>query len=52
VGNLERLLGATGLNSVVPEPETYAMMVAGLGSSGLMLRRRGMLVRFRPNFGA
>ncbi len=29
----------------VPEPETYAMMVAGLGLLGFMLRRRGRLPR-------
>ena len=29
------------VSSVVPEPETYAMMVAGLGLLTFMLRRRG-----------
>ena len=29
----------------VPEPETYAMMVAGLGLLGFMLRRRRRLPR-------
>ena len=34
--------------SVVPEPETYAMMVAGLGLLGFMLRRRARLPRSGP----
>ena len=31
--------------SAIPEPETYAMMVAGLGLLGFMLRRRGQRPR-------
>ena len=34
-------MGVQGFSSVMPEPETYAMMVAGLGLLGFMLRRRG-----------
>jgi hypothetical protein len=30
----------TGSPSVIPEPETYAMMLAGLGLMGVMVRRR------------
>ncbi len=43
---LEAWNGATLVNSttmsvqVVPEPETYALMLAGLGALGLVLRRR------------
>jgi PEP-CTERM motif len=42
VGQLERTVSVGGFSSVqaIPEPETYAMMVAGLGLLGFMLRRR------------
>ena len=37
----ERRLRASGLAMPVPEPETYAMMLLGLGVVGWMRRRRG-----------
>ncbi len=39
-GVLFRGVTLDGFSGVVPEPETYAMMVAGLGLLGFMLRRR------------
>ena len=33
-------VGVTGLAAPVPEPETYAMMLAGLGLMGFMVRRK------------
>ncbi len=32
----------------VPEPATWAMLLAGFGLAGAMLRRRGQTARFRP----
>jgi len=32
--------GATNVTAAVPEPETYAMLLAGLGLLGGMARRR------------
>ena len=43
MGVVDRGVVVGGFSSVVPEPETYAMMVAGLGLLGFMLRRRGRL---------
>ncbi|MDN5936503.1 MAG: FxDxF family PEP-CTERM protein [Nitrosospira sp.] len=37
---VERNLGVAGTIAVVPEPETYAMLLAGLGLMGAMARRR------------
>ena len=45
VGALVREVSANGFSSVVPEPETYALMLAGLGLLAFMLRRRGRLPR-------
>ncbi len=39
-GELHRGAAANALSAAVPEPETYAMMVAGLGLLTFMLRRR------------
>ncbi len=39
-GIVSRVAGVNGFSSAIPEPETYAMMVAGLGLLGFMLRRR------------
>ena len=44
-GRLSRDAFVIGSSSVVPEPETYAMMVAGLGLLGFMLRRRTSALR-------
>jgi hypothetical protein len=33
-------IGSPGVSAAVPEPETYAMMLCGLGMIGLALRRR------------
>lgn len=35
--------GITGMVSVVPEPETYAMLLVGLGLLGFSARRRGTI---------
>jgi probable HAF family extracellular repeat protein len=51
-GGFSYLFEATGINnsgqiiaaSVIPEPETYAMLLAGLGLVGFMARRKGLLV--------
>ncbi|MBI1988969.1 MAG: choice-of-anchor A family protein, partial [Betaproteobacteria bacterium] len=40
-GNFEVQPGAAPLLLAVPEPETYAMMLAGLGLLGFVARRRG-----------
>ena len=45
VGRLSRDASTIGSSSVVPEPETYAMMVAGLGLLGFMLRRRASALK-------
>lgn len=34
------LIGAGGTNPPIPEPETYALMLAGLGALGLVARRK------------
>ncbi len=41
-GNFEVQPGVAPLLLAVPEPETYAMMLAGLGLLGFVARRRGM----------
>jgi hypothetical protein len=33
-------IGVTQLTTPVPEPETYALFLAGLGAMGFMARRR------------
>jgi hypothetical protein len=45
-GSYELTLTAQGNLAPVPEPETYAMMLAGLGLLGLTARRR----RRKPSF--
>jgi PEP-CTERM motif len=45
VGGLDINVGVQGFSSTVPEPETYAMMVAGLGLLSFMLRRRRAAAR-------
>ena len=42
VGEMSREASAngSGFSSVVPEPETYALMLAGLGLLAFMVRRR------------
>ena len=41
VGVRESSLDATLIFAAVPEPRTYAMLLAGLGAIGLLIRRRG-----------
>jgi len=41
VGSFNQSVFVSGFSSVIPEPETYAVMVVGLGLVGFMLRRRG-----------
>jgi PEP-CTERM motif len=41
-----------GSVQAIPEPETYAMLVAGLGLLSFMLRRPGVLARFRAHSAA
>ena len=35
--------GAIGVTAAVPEPETYALFLAGLGAMGFVARRRQKL---------
>ena len=32
--------GAIGVTAAIPEPETYALFLAGLGAMGFMAKRR------------
>jgi hypothetical protein len=38
-------VGSLGITTSVPEPQTYALLLAGLGAVGLLSRRRRRLVR-------
>jgi hypothetical protein len=39
-GDFKGATGAVGVTAAVPEPETYALFLAGLGMMGFMARRR------------
>jgi hypothetical protein len=47
--NILAKYGVTGtfVAGVVPEPETYAMLLAGLGLMGAIVRRRGIKAQFK-----
>ncbi len=48
VGSLNRSVGVQGFSSTIPEPETYAMRVAGLGLLTFHAPARGVLVYPSP----
>jgi hypothetical protein len=39
-GDNKGATGAIGVTTAVPEPETYALLLAGLGMMGFMAKRR------------